>query len=323
MKAIYIEKHGPPDDLAVSEVPKPSLGPGEVLVRIEAAGINPSDVASVEGKFPNAVLPRIVGRDFAGTIAEGPPDLVGAKVWGSGGDLGVTRNGTHAQFLVIPRSAVALRPKNISVEEASAVGVPYIAAYSALVSIGQLKEGECVIISGAAGSVGQAAIQIASARGARIVALIKDASERWVSDSGLVQAVAQSDQSDLNRVVRNLTSGKGANLALNVVGGAVFAQILESLAVGGRQVVISAAGGREASLDLMNLYRNQFAILGVDTQKLDATKCAGILNELAPLFESGKFKPPSVEAKFSLAQVKEAYGHVASHKPGKVVFVMN
>jgi NADPH:quinone reductase len=323
MKAIYIEKHGLPDALAVSEVPKPSPGPGEVLVKVEASGINPSDVASVEGKFPNAVLPRIVGRDFAGKIADGPADVLNAEVLGSGGDLGVTRNGTHAEFLAIPRTAIALRPKNLSAVQASAVGVPYIAAYSALVPIGQLKEGECVIISGAAGSVGQAAIQIAAARGARIVALIKDASERWVSHSGLVQAVAQSDQGDLNRVVRDLTGGKGANLALNAVGGAIFAPILESLAVGGRQVVISAAGGREASLDLMNLYRNQFAVLGLDTQKLDATKCADILNELAPLFESGKLKPPSVEAKFSLAQVKEAYGHVASHKPGKVVFVMN
>ncbi|HXW18834.1 MAG TPA: zinc-binding dehydrogenase, partial [Candidatus Acidoferrales bacterium] len=137
-----------------------------------------------------------------------------------------------------------------------------------------------------------------------------------------VQAVAQSDQGDLNRVVRQVTNGKGADLALNVVGGSIFGDILEALGIGGRQVVISAAGGREFMLDLLTLYRNQFTLTGLDTQKLDATMCAGILRELTPFFESGKLKPPVIQAKYPLAQAQQAYSRVASGKGGKVVFVM-
>ena len=105
MKAIYIEQHGTIDGLKVRDVPKPVTKPGNVLVKIEAAGINPSDLASFQGKFPGAVLPRIVGRDFAGRIVEGPATLVGTKVWGTGGDLGISRDGTHAEYLSLPQEA--------------------------------------------------------------------------------------------------------------------------------------------------------------------------------------------------------------------------
>jgi NADPH2:quinone reductase len=317
MKAIYIEHHGAIEDLKVSEVPVPSIGSGNVLVKIEASGINPSDLGSVLGRFPDAVLPRIVGRDFAGKVVDGPADVNGTEVWGTGGDLGISRDGTHAEYVAIPREAVARRPKNLSTEEASAVGVPFVTAFSALVGVGQLKEGEWVIVSGAAGSVGQAAIEIAHAKGAHVVALIKDADARWVSESG---ATAQSDQGDLNLVVREATNGKGADLALNGVGGSIFGTLLEALAVEGRQVVYSAAGGREFPLDLLSLYRNQFALFGLDTQKFDATRCAGILSNLAPLFESGALKPPKIAERYKLSQAREAYGRVASGRDVKVVF---
>lgn len=117
MRAIYIQQHGPIANLKVSDVPVPSISANEVLVRVEASGINPSDAASVEGRFSHGVLPRIVGRDFAGTIVQGPAELIGMKVWGSGGDLGITRNGTHADYIAIPRQAAAPRPKNLTVEE--------------------------------------------------------------------------------------------------------------------------------------------------------------------------------------------------------------
>src|SRR5277367_5399491 len=116
MKAIYIEHHGAIEDLKVSEVPVPSIGSGDVLVKIEASGINPSDLGSVLGRFPTAMLPRIVGRDFAGKVVEGPGDVIGAEVWGSGGDLGILRDGTHAEYVVLPRQAVARCQKNLSME---------------------------------------------------------------------------------------------------------------------------------------------------------------------------------------------------------------
>ncbi|HEY6307770.1 MAG TPA: zinc-binding alcohol dehydrogenase family protein [Candidatus Angelobacter sp.] len=322
MRAIYIREHRAIADLKVSDVPVPPVKPGEVLVRVEASGINPSDVASVQGRFPQAVLPRIVGRDFAGHVAEGPAELLGSGVWGSGGDLGITRDGTHAEYVVLPRQAVSRRPKNLSVEEAAAIGVPFVTAFSALMRLGRLKEGEWVIISGAAGAVGQAAIQLAHAKGARIVALVKDAKDHWVSESGKVQALAHSAQGDLDKVVREATNGRGADLALNGVGSSIFQPLLGALAVGGRHVVYSAAGGREITLDIMSFYRNQFSLLGLDTAKLDATQCAAILTELTPLFESGALTAGMIAERYALTEAASAYGRVASGGAGKVVFVM-
>jgi NADPH:quinone reductase len=323
MKAIYIRQHGPIADLRVSEVPKPSPKSDEVLVKVEASGLNPSDVASVEGRFPNSVLPRVVGRDFAGTVVEGRRELVGAKVWGTGGDLGVLRDGTHAEYVSIPRLAAAPRPQNLLPEEAAAVGVPFITAFSALVRLGNLKEGEWVIVSGAAGAVGQAAIEIAHAKGARVIALVRDARDRKGSESPKVQAIAQSDQDDLEAVARKVTNGQGADLALNGVGSSVFASLLGALGVGGRQVVYSVAGGKDATVDLLTFYKQGFALFGLDTQKFDATYSARILDELKPLFESGEIDPPKIGERFPLIDAPAAYRRVAQGRGGKVVLLVS
>jgi len=243
-------------------------------------------------------------------------------VWGSGGDLGISRDGTHAEYVALHSSAVARRPNNLSVEEAAAVGVPFVTAFSALFRLGQLQEGEWVIVSGATGAVGQAAIQLARAKGARVVALVRSTSERWMSNSGGIQAIAHSDPNDLDAVVREGTNGRGADLALNGVGSSIFASLLGALRVGGRQVVYSVAAGREFSLDGLTFYRNHLALFGLDTQKLDATECAAILSELVPGFESGALKPPVTGERYPLSDVANAYGRVASGKGGKVVFVL-
>ena len=110
MQASQIDHHGPVSALTVRDVPRPACRPHEVLIAIEAAAINPSDVASAEGRFDHARLPRILGRDFAGRVCEGPADLLGQEVWGSGGDLGIGRDGTHAEYIALPREGVAPMP---------------------------------------------------------------------------------------------------------------------------------------------------------------------------------------------------------------------
>src|SRR2546422_648836 len=99
MQALQIDHHGPVSALTVRDVPRPACGPHEVLIEIEAAAINPSDVASAEGRFDDALLPRILGHDFAGRVCDGPADLIGQDVWGSGGELGIWRDGTHAEYI--------------------------------------------------------------------------------------------------------------------------------------------------------------------------------------------------------------------------------
>jgi NADPH:quinone reductase-like Zn-dependent oxidoreductase len=322
MKAVYIQQHERIESLRVSDRPEPCVKPGEVLVHVEAAGINPSDIASAEGRFPGAVLPRIIGRDFAGRIVRGPDEFIGAEVWGTGGDLGITRDGTHAEYIAIPEKAVTRRPTNLAVEDAAIAGVPFVAAFSAVVRLGQVRQGEWVVVSGAVGAVGQAAIQVAKAKGARVIALVRDASELITAKSMNVEAIAQSDTDNLESVTREVTNGKGADLALNGVGSSIMRSILKSLAFGGRQVVYSTAGGREFPLDILSFYQKQAVLLGLTTQVLDATQCAEILKEIAPLFESGALKPPIASEMYPLSEATQAYRRVASGKSGKVVLIM-
>lgn len=321
MKALYIRQHGAIGDLKVSDAPVPVPKPGEVLVKVEAAGINPSDLLSVQGRFSHAVLPRIVGRDFAGTVVEGPAELVGRNVWGSGGDLGIDRDGTHAEYLALPQEAASPRPANLSAEQAAAVGVPFVTAYSALITLGGLQKGEWVIVSGAAGAVGQAAVQIAQARGARVIALLRSATEAYASGFPGAEAVATSDKGDLEAVVRRATNGRGADLALNGVGSSIMGPIFASLAGGGRQIVYSVIGGQEVTLDLLAIYRNQFKLFGLNTVKLDAGSGAAILNQLAPLFESGALKPQAIAERYPLSDAAKAYERVAAGAGGKVVLL--
>lgn len=122
--------------------------------------------------------------------------------------------------------------------------------------------------------------------------------------------------------MRQATNGRGADLALNGVGSGIFGSVLGALATGGRQVVYSAAGGREFMLDILSFYHQQFKLFGLDTLKLDAVQCAGILSEIGPLFESGALTAPVIGERYPLSEATEAYARVASGRGGKVVLVM-
>jgi len=319
MQALYIEQHGPIENLHVSDIPAPSIGAGQVLVEVLAAGVNPSDIVSAEGRFPQAVLPRVLGRDFAGKVVQGPPEILGSDVWGSGGDLGITHNGTHAEFVGLPRDAVALRPTNISVEEAGAAGVPFVTAWIAAVEYGRLQKDECVIVSGAAGAVGLAATEIALALGARVIALVLDEREAQRLDKSRLAGIARSDLSNLVDIVKDVTGGRGADLALNGVGAPIFQIMFDSLAPAGRMTVYSAVAGREVTLDLFALYRNRLQVFGINTAVAHAVECARILTQLKPLFESAQIRPIPVLERYPLSQAAKAYERVRETPPGKIV----
>ena len=141
---------------------------GSAVVEVRSAGVNPSDVKAVLGAMPHAVWPRTPGRDYAGVVVEGPKDLVGREVWGSGGELGIRRDGTHAQRLVLPAANLREKPATITLAEAGAIGVPFITAFTGLREAGPVQRGDVVLVLGANGKVGQAAIQLATAAGARV-----------------------------------------------------------------------------------------------------------------------------------------------------------
>lgn len=305
MRAIQITQFGDPGDVHARDIATPRPAPGEVLVKIEAAGVNPSDAVNIRGGFPKTTLPRIVGRDFAGTVVEGSDLLTGAKVWGSGGELGFTRDGSHAEYLAVPAQDVSVRPNNLTPPQAAAAGLPLITAYLTLVDRGGLKPGEWVLISGSHGAVGGAAVQIATWLGAHVVAF-----DRPEFDAGTV-----------NDAVATATQGRGADLALNVVGASIFWQLLQSLAIRGRMVIISRIGGKDVNLDLFDLYRRQLTIVGVDSAQAPADQCARILDQLRPGFESGALQPPRVDAEIPLDRAAEAYVRAEKVSGEKLVIV--
>ncbi len=322
MKAVQITKFGEPDDVVkVVDVESASLGLGEVRVKVEAAGINPSDIGNIRGLFPDTRLPRVVGRDFAGQIVEGPAQLIGQQVWGSGGDIGFTRDGAHAEFIVVPAAAATRRPANLSAEQAAAVGVPFSTAYVSLENA-RLVPGEWVLVSGAAGAVGSAALELVKALGGLAIALVRDKTQIPMLDMSRVEAVATSEPDNIAEVVKTATGGHGVNIALNGVGASVFQPILASLAEGGRMAVYSVTlGGREVKVDLFPLYRKRLELIGINSIPLDAVRAAAILTQLVPLFESGKISPPRVAERYPLEEAVKAYDRVRSAQ-GKVAFVI-
>ena len=319
MRALRFHKSGALSEARVEEVPKPAPGPGEVLVRVRAAAVNPSDVRNVEGGFPQTTLPRTPGRDFAGVVEEGPSEWVRREVFGTGGGLGFTRDGSHAEYLAVPAEAVVEKPARLSFEEAAAVGVGYMTAWSALVVAGQLRGGETALILGVTGAVGSAGAAIARHVGARVLGTVRRGSE--AAASGLVECVIDLSAGPMDEIVLKVTNGRGADVILDVVGGPLFEPCMKSLAHRGRHVVIAAAGEPHVWFDLRDFYHREGRLLGVDTLKLTLAESASILRQLAPGLESGAFRPPAVET-CPLAESPGAYARLhAGDVTGKLVLV--
>ncbi len=153
--------------IEVADVGVPKPGPGRVLVEIVAAGVNPSDVKASLGHMPHAVWPRTPGRDFGGIVREGPKHMVGMEIWGGGGELGISQDGSHAKWMVLDEKAVRRKPANFTMEEAGSIGVPFITAYEGLREAGGVQPTDVVLVCGGNGKVGQAAIQLLTLAGPR------------------------------------------------------------------------------------------------------------------------------------------------------------
>src|SRR5215211_6489448 len=152
-----------------------SRGENELLIELKAAAVNPSDVKAATGLMPYAVFPRTPGRDYAGVVIDGPTGWVGREVFGSSGDLGIRRDGTHATHLAVEAEAVVDKPRTISWEEAAGIGVPFVTAMEGLRRAGLPKPDETVLVMGVNGKVGQAATQIATWPGARVIGVVRRA----------------------------------------------------------------------------------------------------------------------------------------------------
>src|ERR1700726_4994739 len=194
---------------------------GEVLVEVKAAAVNPSDVKAATGLMAYAVFPRTPGRDYAGVVIDGPPGTIGREVFGSSGDLGIRRDGTHATHLAVELEAVVDKPNGISWEEAAGIGVPFVTAMEGFRRAGIPVAGETVLVMGVNGKVGQAAVQIASWHGARVIGVVRKA-EAYEGHANAKVDVIDASSSDVAARVRELTSGHGADIVFNTVGDPYF-----------------------------------------------------------------------------------------------------
>jgi len=321
MKALRFGNFGDPGEvLRIEEVPEPLPGPEEVLVKVLAASLNPSDVKNVQGNFGKTTLPRIPGRDFAGIVTAGDREMIGQETWAAGGDIGFTRDGSHAEYIVIPKKAARPKPKSLSMSEAASVGISYITAYLGLIEKAELKEGETLLITGASGGVGSSAAKIAKLKSARVIAVDRRPMDPNHTRQMGIDLALCSESDDIVSRTREFTDGKGVDVVFDCVGGPLFETALNSLGVGGRQVGITSVGDRRVCFDLLDFYHRQLTLYGIDTAKLDIAACGDILESLRPGFEDGRLTPPEIARTCPLDRAIEAYRQVADGTAkGKIV----
>ena len=311
---------GGPEVLHVADVPDPTATAREALVRVEAASVNPSDVKNVAGKMDWTVLPRTPGRDFAGVVLSGPPDWRGVAVWGTGGDVGFTRDGSHAELMSVPVDALVRKPERFNFEEASTVGVNFVVAWYGTVETAQLAAAETIAIFGVTGGVGGAVAQVARSLGAKVIGVSRrPPGPETPAAAAIDHFVALDPGADIGSEIRGLTGGKGADVVYDAVGGLTTGAALAALARRGRLVVISAVGSGAVDINLLDLYHNETRILGTDCGKLSVVDSAQRLQTMASYFESGEFRPLPISDTYSLDDGRQAYQAVADRVAGRVV----
>jgi NADPH:quinone reductase-like Zn-dependent oxidoreductase len=315
--------------LAKAETP-PSLAPvierrplsrteNQVLIEVKAAAVNPSDVKAATGSMAYAVFPRTSGRDYAGIVIDGPVSMIGREVFGSSGDLGIRRDGTHATHLAVEADAVVDKPKRISWEQAAGIGVPFVTAIEGFRRAGMPESGETVLVMGVNGKVGQAAVQIASWRGARIIGVVRK-NEPYEGHTNSRVEVIDASAVDVATRVRELTDGKGADIVFNTVGDPYFQAAHKSLALRGRQILIAAIKP-VVEFNILEFYRSQHTYVGIDTLGLSSTATGAVLRELGPGFASGHLKPFPIKpnAIYPLEEAKAAFLAVAGSSRDRVI----
>jgi NADPH2:quinone reductase len=321
MKAIQFKSTGKPEVLEYVDLPTPQADPDSAVVQIKAASVNPSDVKNVSGHFEHTTLPRVPGRDFSGVVVEGPQAWLGADVWGTGGDIGFTRDGTHAEFIRIPLAALSRKPTTLSHAEASAIGVNFVVAWLGTVEYAQLRAGDTIAVIGAGGGVGGAVVQIAKARGARVIAVDRHPLDVNTPAGRLIDDYVPFDEHVTDRL-RTLTGGAGAEVVYDTVGGVAFETALSLVKRRGRVLEISGTGKRRVEFDLIDFYHNETQLLGVDSAKLGVAESAPLMTALVEGFESGKLTGPAIAQEFPLERAREAYQAVADGTRGRVVIRM-
>lgn len=305
--------------LAATAPPRPAAG--QALVRVHSAGVNPSDVKAALGLMPQAVWPRTPGRDYAGVVVDGPSAWIGREVWGSGGDVGITRDGSHAGWLLLPTEALREKPKALSFDTAGSVGVPFVTAYEGLRRAGHAQKGQVVAVMGANGKVGQAAVQLAAQAGALVIA-VQRSGELVGYASAAVQVVDSRNlpAADLAARIREADGGRGVDIVFNTVGSPYFEAANLAMAKGATQIFIATVE-RPVPFDIFTFYRGMHTYVGIDTLALDGVATNERLEAMRAGFEAGTLQPFPVEPAnvYSLTGALTAYRRVIGGDDARIV----
>ncbi|BBY96687.1 NADPH:quinone oxidoreductase family protein [Mycolicibacterium fallax] len=321
MRAIRCTAYGTPEDLVLTEIPTPTAGPGQLLVRVRAAAVNFPDMLFLSGGYQVAVPPPFTpGSEFAGEVV-----AVGAGVTGfAPGDrvAGSVLVGAFAEYVAVQARAVTRVPDGVGLDAAAAFGVTYRTAYFALRSTAGIGAGDTVVVLGAAGGVGLAAVDLAVALGARVIAAASSAEKLALCTARGAQVVIDYDRQNLRDEIKAATDGVGADAVLDPVGGRYAEPALRALARGGRFVTLGYASGQIPSIPLNLVLLKGITVCGMEIRTFftdHPEEAARDTAELHEMFAAGRIAP-HIGARFPLAEAGAAIRFVADRRAlGKVI----
>ena len=324
MRALVCNQFGPPDSLQIEQLDDPVPGPGEVLVDVQAAGINFPDLLVIGGQYQVRTDPPFVpGGECAGIVAATGE---GVKRYKPGDRvIGITLMGAFAEKCVVPETRCLPLPESLSFEQGAGFTVTYATSWHAFHQSTELQDGETVLVLGAAGGVGITAVEIASALGARVIAAASSEEKLQFAREAGADEVINYSESDLRQAVKEITGGKGVNVVYDPVGGDIALQALKSLAWNGRYLVIGFASGSipdvPANLALLKEARIIGVWWGTWSERNPEASCRNRA-ALAGMDESGQLTP-RVTGAFPLDDFAQAFAAIAERRArGKIVLTM-
>ena len=320
MRAVHVTRLGGPEVLEATQLPIPSPQPGQVLVRVEAAGLNFADILYVRGEYLSRTkLPLVPGMEFVGTI-----EALGEGVEGfQPGQLVAALGGTGAlaEYCAVSTRAIFPVSSNLTAQQAAALPVSYFTAYFALKTLGRAETGETVLVQAAGGALGTALVQLAKAMGLKVIALASTEEKLGLARSLGADITLLNTREDLLEAVKQASDGRGVDLLMEVVGGVGFAGSLKMLAYRGRLLNIGSASREAATLNPVALMKGNQSVIGVWLTPFigDVRAMAEASQFIGPLIQSGAVKPV-VGKVFGMEQIAEAFEYVMSRaSSGKVI----
>ncbi|MBL8379369.1 MAG: NADPH:quinone oxidoreductase family protein [Burkholderiales bacterium] len=323
MKAVLCKQFGPPDTLVLEDIASPVAAKGEVVIDIKAASVNFPDVLIIENKYQfKPPLPFAPGSEVAGVIKEVGEGVVHLKPGMP--VVALLGHGAFAEEVAVGADKVVPLPAGVDMAIAAAMGLTYATSHHALIDRGQLKAGETLLVLGAAGGVGIAAIEIAKIIGARVIAAASSAEKLAVCKAHGADELINYASEDMRERLKVLTGGKGVDVIYDPVGGGYSEPALRSIAWRGRFLVVGFANGEIPKIPLNLTLLKGCAIVGVfwgDFARREPKPNYEMMKELFTWLGEGRIKP-HISARYPLAKTAAALNAMAARQvTGKVVIL--